>query len=405
VRLRHDDPQPVYRQIADEIRRRVLIGDLQPGELLPAVRALAADLEINPNTVQQAYRELESGGLVAGRRGHGTFVTLTPPAQLSEGVRRAVARFPSSRGLAAPSAVPSMSMPEPAAQAIRMSSSRARGTAPLLCHVDFELPLGAIGAVWGTALATVEAFVHAVIGHGADDATVTVLGGDPRENGVRARVGWVPATTCRLPSQLRLSTWISYVAARQPRWQQSAAAQLWERLGLKPGTTIGALAPGERRRLHLEIALLADPDLLIADRLLGGAEPGTGKALRRRLAEFAGLAGRTVLLIDDWREVEGLADHLTLLGRNRTLACGSVGQLTETIREYSCEVPEAWQLPSSGLEVLRVERSRKLARVVAIGMEPGIVSELVASGAMFLESTSLRAVELAGLLAGGEVAG
>jgi GntR family transcriptional regulator len=48
---------------------------LQPGDALPSVRQLAADLGINPNTVKQAYRELEREGLVHVRRGQGTFVT------------------------------------------------------------------------------------------------------------------------------------------------------------------------------------------------------------------------------------------------------------------------------------------------------------------------------------------
>ena len=62
-------------QIIDEVRRGRVLGTLRPGDVLPSVRQLAADLGINPNTVKQAYRELEREGLVLVRRGHGTFVT------------------------------------------------------------------------------------------------------------------------------------------------------------------------------------------------------------------------------------------------------------------------------------------------------------------------------------------
>jgi len=67
--------QPIYAQIVDEVRRGRVLGMLRPGDVLPSVRQLAADLGINPNTVKQAYRELEREGLVHVRRGQGTYVT------------------------------------------------------------------------------------------------------------------------------------------------------------------------------------------------------------------------------------------------------------------------------------------------------------------------------------------
>ncbi len=69
------DPRPVYRQIADEVRRCVSLGILKPDEALPAVRKLAGELKINANTVQHAYRTLEQEGVACVRRGLGTFVS------------------------------------------------------------------------------------------------------------------------------------------------------------------------------------------------------------------------------------------------------------------------------------------------------------------------------------------
>jgi GntR family transcriptional regulator len=69
------DPRPVYRQIVEEIERRVAVGVLKPEDPLPAVRQLAAELKVNANTVQHAYRTLEQAGAVYVRRGLGTFVS------------------------------------------------------------------------------------------------------------------------------------------------------------------------------------------------------------------------------------------------------------------------------------------------------------------------------------------
>jgi GntR family transcriptional regulator len=67
-------PTPLYAQIATRLRVAIAAGELRPGESLPSVRHLAAELRINPATVVQAYRELESEGLVATRQGAGSFV-------------------------------------------------------------------------------------------------------------------------------------------------------------------------------------------------------------------------------------------------------------------------------------------------------------------------------------------
>jgi len=66
---------PVYRQIMDQVRGGIASGVLAAGDQLPTVRQLAVDLEINPNTVVRAYRELELGGLLETHQGTGTFIS------------------------------------------------------------------------------------------------------------------------------------------------------------------------------------------------------------------------------------------------------------------------------------------------------------------------------------------
>jgi GntR family transcriptional regulator len=67
-------PTPLYDQIAGRIRVAVAAGELRPGESLPSVRSLAGRIRVNPATVVQAYRSLESEGFVEMRQGSGTFV-------------------------------------------------------------------------------------------------------------------------------------------------------------------------------------------------------------------------------------------------------------------------------------------------------------------------------------------
>lgn len=70
-----DSPTPLVEQIEQGLRFAIATGELVPGDQLPPVRQLAADLGINLNTVARAYRALEACGLVTSIRGRGTQVT------------------------------------------------------------------------------------------------------------------------------------------------------------------------------------------------------------------------------------------------------------------------------------------------------------------------------------------
>lgn len=70
---------PIYRQIMDQIRHGIASGRLSPGEQLPTVRALAVDLQVNPNTVIKAYSLLEQQGVLTSEQGSGTFVADAAP--------------------------------------------------------------------------------------------------------------------------------------------------------------------------------------------------------------------------------------------------------------------------------------------------------------------------------------
>lgn len=66
---------PIYTQLYEQLTLAIVSGAFSPGERLPAVRELAMDAGVNPNTVQRALSELERGGLVYALRTTGRFVT------------------------------------------------------------------------------------------------------------------------------------------------------------------------------------------------------------------------------------------------------------------------------------------------------------------------------------------
>ncbi len=74
ITVNYRDSRPLYEQIKESVIRLILTRSLKQDERLPSVRELAVELAINPNTIQRAYRELESEGYIYIAAGKGAFV-------------------------------------------------------------------------------------------------------------------------------------------------------------------------------------------------------------------------------------------------------------------------------------------------------------------------------------------
>lgn len=69
---------PIYEQLTEQVKRGIVQGMLKPGDSLPSVRRLAADIGVNPNTVAKAYQELERQKVILTVRGKGTVINDIP---------------------------------------------------------------------------------------------------------------------------------------------------------------------------------------------------------------------------------------------------------------------------------------------------------------------------------------
>ena len=70
-----DDARPIYLQLEDIIKSKIIAGIYKPGQKLPSIRELAAEAAVNPNTMQKALSELERSGLVYAQRTSGRYIT------------------------------------------------------------------------------------------------------------------------------------------------------------------------------------------------------------------------------------------------------------------------------------------------------------------------------------------
>ena len=79
---------PGYNQIVEQIQQEIASGRLKPGDQLPTVRALAADLRINFNTVARAYRILDEMGIISTQHGRGTYILEQASPEMTERLRQ-----------------------------------------------------------------------------------------------------------------------------------------------------------------------------------------------------------------------------------------------------------------------------------------------------------------------------
>lgn len=71
--LNYRDSRPIYEQLKEQLRKLIVTGAIQSDERLPSIREISSSLAVNPNTIQRAYRELESEGYIYTIPGKGSF--------------------------------------------------------------------------------------------------------------------------------------------------------------------------------------------------------------------------------------------------------------------------------------------------------------------------------------------
>ena len=82
--------KPIYEQIVEQVKQKIMNGILREGDMLPSIRALAKDLRISVITTKRAYEELEREGYVVTMPGKGCFVAAQGREWIKEGLLREI---------------------------------------------------------------------------------------------------------------------------------------------------------------------------------------------------------------------------------------------------------------------------------------------------------------------------
>ncbi|MBO4493919.1 MAG: GntR family transcriptional regulator [Ruminococcus sp.] len=84
MKIYQNSDEPIYKQIASQLREQILSGKLKSGDMLPSIRVLAQNLKISVITTMKAYEELSEEGLITASKGKGYFVNAQDKKMLEE---------------------------------------------------------------------------------------------------------------------------------------------------------------------------------------------------------------------------------------------------------------------------------------------------------------------------------
>ncbi len=208
---------------------------------------------------------------------------------------------------------------------------RTFGAVSALDGLTWQAPRGAVTAVLGPNGAGKTTAIECAVGLQRPDAgTVEVLGADPATAGPdhRARVG-VMLQAGGLPNGAKPIRLLEHLARLYAEPADVGATA--ERLGVHDfaNTTVRRLSGGQKQRLAFAAALLGRPEVLFLDEPAAGLDPHGRLDVWDLISELRAAGTSIVVTTHSFDEAERLADHLVIMNAGRTVAEGSLAEVTE----------------------------------------------------------------------------
>lgn len=274
------------------------------------------------------------------------------------------------------------------------------GPRTALDHVDLQVPEGAVYVLVGPNGAgkstTFKVLLDLVR---ADGGAAQVCGMDPRSRGpdVRAQIGYVPEALDWGHGWMRVGRLLEHHAAYFPAWDARYAARLAQLFSLRPEQRMASLSKGQRRRVHLAMALAHRPRVLVLDEPTDGLDPVMLDETLGLLAGHVADTPTTVLIsTHQVHDVGRMADHVGVMRDGRMVLQAPRDVLHRDLRRYRAEVPEDWAgAPELNGSVLRRGTPGREIQWTIWGEEREVAQRLARAGAVVRDAAPLTLQEAA----------
>lgn len=256
-------------------------------------------------------------------------------------------------------------------------------SAAVLDGLELSIPPGSIYGLFGRNGAGKTTLLNCLIGLMHPSAgEARVLGAD-LANGCppeKAQVAYV-AQGEFLPSWAQIEHLIRFEAALRPAWDHTLLVAWMRSERLDPRRNVGELSVGQRKRLELELALAAQPNVMILDEPFAGLDPVSRAEFTEQLLGYTADHQPTVILSSHaLNDLERLCDRVGLLGKGVIAYEGDLDALKEGAAIIRCDDPNApWDLPAHVTEVA-TRKHEDVRTWVVVGAGKTEVQALEANG-------------------------
>lgn len=274
-----------------------------------------------------------------------------------------------------------------------MSSARTRvdglakdfGDVRALAAVTLDIRPGEVHALLGANGAGKSTLMRCLLGYlRPTRGTVTVLDGSSRNPAIRARIGYLPGDL-RLPARSTVAEILSFhsrLLARAGR-PPSRRDDLVARLGVPHNRRFGTLSKGNRQKVGLVLALMADPEVLVLDEPTSGLDPLMQEEVMDLVRERRDAGCAILLSTHILAEAESIADRVAVLSRGLLMIDMSLDELLERARqalEVTLESPAPADLLDGLPGIAEATVSGCEVRLIVLGSAAQAITRLAPYG-------------------------
>ena len=317
-----DASRPIYAQLVERLKARILAGTYPPGGHLDSVRDLAAAAGVNPNTMQRALAQLETEGLVRTERTAGRYVT--EDTALIEQLRTDTSRTPRfwNTGTQRRTAMNELLSCEALTKCYQKDKTALENVD---LHIGFGRIVGLLGPN-GSGKTTLIKLANGLLQPSA--GSIRIAGMTPGPD-TKAIVSYLPDADW-LPDWMRVEQLVEMFHEFYADFDPAKANEMLARLELEPKARLKTLSKGSKEKVQLILAMSRAAKLYLLDEPIGGVDPAARDYILSTILNNYSRDATVILSTHLIGDIEPILDEAVFLKDGRVFAHRNAEELRET---------------------------------------------------------------------------
>ena len=390
ININFRDSRPIYEQVKTALRKLIVSGAMSPDEKLPSVRELAAQLVINPNTIQRAYRELEAEGYIISIPGKGSYANIR--SQVDEGRKKELLA----------------SLDEIVTELLFLGVTVDELDGRIRQHraldgLTVDAPAGEVYGLVGPNGAGKTTAMKCLAGVLKPESGEVLADGEPvfENPAVKGRIFCIPDEVFHFP-QASILDMMRFYRGVYPGFDERRFEQLREVFRLDLKQPMRRFSRGMLKQAAFWLAISIRPELLILDEPVDGLDPVMRRQVWALIMQDVAEYGTTVLISShNLRELEDVCGRVGIIDRGKMLLERVLSDMQENMTKLQLVLPEGAVLPGE-LDIIHSTGPGRLRTLIIRGRASDVTARLEGLSPIFMEAVPLTLEEIFIYELGGE---